>query len=215
MYFKALVKRVRFHHISSDYLANIVTCCLLAIASGLIPSFMRSALVYRDANKRVAERSKVELGAGKREIAPQEWKFSSQFLLADMMKVEKGDELSRCVGIAGGYPVMLCLQREEDKAAAYVCPMMPDLDNEPFEECSERSIAFRFTLKMGSEGGSLKRFINDEGWGWSDFFDRPWDDVACENSGEFNDKKELEVVLTMKKVEKEGEERREKGVRGK
>lgn len=54
IYFKALVENIRFHHISSDYLANVVTCCPLAIDSGLIPSFLRSALVYRDVDKELA-----------------------------------------------------------------------------------------------------------------------------------------------------------------
>ena len=203
-HFKSLVKMIRFHHISSDYLANVVTCCPLAIASGLIPSFLRSALFCRDANKRVAEVCEVDLGAGMRVKACEEWKFSTTFLLVDLMKVEKGGQLWKVVGLAGGYPVRVCLQQEKENFAAFVRPLMPCLAVEP-EECLGRHVGFSYKMQVGSIERSLERlFSADQGWGWPNLFvGRSWDKVVCENSEDFNDKKELEVVLTRKKLEKE------------
>lgn len=204
--FKELVKMIRFHHISVDYLANVVTCCPLAYSSGMAPSFLRSALVYRDANKRVAKEREIDLGAIKREIAPQEWIFSAKILMADLIKLENNDNdkgsIFQYVGVAGGYPVALCLKREKDKLAAYVHPLMPRLPAEPFDECLGRRVGFFFNLKLSSKEFLFEGLMNRTGWGRSDWFNRPWDEVVCENSKEFNDKKELEVALAMK-LEKE------------
>jgi hypothetical protein len=52
---KDLLRRLRYHHLSTDFLANVIAHSETIQQAGLLPHIMTSSLVYRDADRRLAK----------------------------------------------------------------------------------------------------------------------------------------------------------------
>jgi hypothetical protein len=184
--YKKLVSKIRFHHISSDYLACVVACCPLASISGMGLSFFQSALVHRNVEKGVAKKSEADLGAIDRGSGDESWVFESRLMLEDVIKLEKGSQLFKFLGLAGGLPMALNVMHEkEETVGVFVRFLMPKSEKVSFNGCLQRSIGFAVYMKLGSEEGSFSHLITDLGQGYPDFFDKPWDEFMCANSPHF------------------------------
>lgn len=86
--FNFLAAKIRFHHMSTDCLASVVTCPLV-YESGLIPAFLPSALIDREASKKAIAARKVDMGALKRGSSKEKWTFYTTLSLKDVLSLEK------------------------------------------------------------------------------------------------------------------------------
>ena len=94
--FKRLVKLVRFHHLSPEYLANVVTACQLATLSTVLPFILRSSLLMRDMDAGVREGSKASsFGAVDRGRGGAGWIYSSTLVLSDLLPLTRGAYLHK------------------------------------------------------------------------------------------------------------------------
>jgi hypothetical protein len=200
--YNTLVGNIRFHHISSDFLACVVACCPLATASGMALSFLQSAFVYRNVKKSLAEESEADLGAVDRGGGDEEWVFASRLMLEDVIKLEKGSEIYHHLGLAGGLSVAVNVVHEEEPetVGVYACFMLPHPVHESFNECLERRIGFRVSTELGSEVMTFSYLHKyNHSWGEGDFFGKPWEEVVYANSPYFQDGA-LAVKITVKKI---------------
>jgi hypothetical protein len=220
--YKQLVEKIRFHHISSEYLGCIVTSCPLAIDSGLALSLLQSALVNRNVGKNLAEIEKVDLGPKNRDSTSKKWVLNAKLMLEDLMKIKRSTDkiVWKMVGLAGGVPVMLKVVPDvlkEKTVGVYIRILMPPSPpgSERLRGGLKRRMGFHITIKLGSKKKPQPHFFEDDGgYGIHDFFGKPWREVVCAGSSYFPGGK-LAVELTVtkkwraKKQHQEGEQEEE------
>lgn len=198
-------EKIRFHHISLDYLASVLACCPLASASGMALSFFQSALIYRNVGQSLAEKSEGDLGAINRGNAKADWMFEGKITLEDAIKLEKGNQFFKFLGLAGGLPMAVNMEHEEEEkeTVEIFCRfMMPSSTKESFTGCLRRSVGFEVSMEVGTIARSLSLLFDEFGWGWHNNFEKPWNEVVCPNSPYFPDGA-LHVKFRVKKIGKE------------
>lgn len=113
---KHLAPLLRYHHMTSDFLANVVCSCPLMAQSGLLPSVLASALVQRDASPALVQARGAASGAPNRgkPLSDARWKFTVIFPLTELAAVRQGRSAKRTLGYVAGYPVSAVLMRQKD-----------------------------------------------------------------------------------------------------
>jgi hypothetical protein len=205
--FKSLAAKIRFHHISADFLACVVTCCPLACESGLALSFLRSGLMHREASKQLLAAENCDVGPPNRGSGNEELTFITSALLDYVSRMEIGSSMSKYIGVVAGFPICVGLDREEnDTLGLYLHSFMPQVEGETFASCLERRVGFGVTFESNSVLRSFYDHINDdEGFGCGDFFEKPWGEVVYENSPYFPEGK-MSITITLKKFTKDDDE---------
>lgn len=202
---KRLVEKIRFHHISLDYLACIVASCNFASLNDMATSIFQSALVNRNIGKSVAKEDNVDLGPKNRGSKGRVWVFSSKLMLEDLLK-NTDKKVGKMIGLAGCVPVMLSvLPDKEGNVGVYVRFVMPHSRKRKMNGCLERMMGFKVTVKLGSLTESLSYlFDHSSGYGFADFFSKPWSEVVCAGSSYFpGGKLAVELSVTKKEGGKE------------
>lgn len=102
---KSLSAKIRFHHISADFLTCVVTQCPLARESGLVFSFLQSGLVFREASRNLMAEKEIEAGARNRGSGNIPVPFASTFSVSNLLKLEKGQITSQIIDQIAGLPI--------------------------------------------------------------------------------------------------------------
>ena len=87
--FKILAEHVRFEHMTTDLLANIVATCPLTIASGLSPWIMHCSLAAHDTKWKATNKYQINLGRNERAYGESEWKFNTCFKMEELLTLKK------------------------------------------------------------------------------------------------------------------------------
>lgn len=111
--FKELAPLLRYHHMTPDFLANVVSVCNMMNKSDLLLSVLRSAFVHREASQLILEKEKVERVGGDRGVVPFEasWELKASYTLREMAVLQLGCWMKKWCGLIAGYPAGLSLQR--------------------------------------------------------------------------------------------------------
>jgi hypothetical protein len=205
--FKRLVKHIRFNRLSTDFLANCVSYCPLATTSSLLPFMMRSGLVLRNVDMKMAlSGAQPPAGEPSRRRGKLEWVLESHLPSADLLLLDKGESLIRHLGLAGGYPVALYVKRERegDTLGVYVRVYMPVWEVEGAEDVIDgvgRGMGFECCVRLSDRSFSFTHYFKGDsaGFGWMNFFLKPWGEVVHVESALFNSGK-AEVELKIKPI---------------
>lgn len=204
--FKRLVKHIRFNRLSTDFLANCVSYCPLATTSGILPFMMRSGLVLRNVDIKTTLSGFDQHGEPSRRRGKLEWVLKSHFPSAHLLLLDKGHCLFRDLGLAGGYRVGLLVmrEREADTLGVYVQVFMPDWEVEGVEDVIDgvdRGMGFECCVRLNDRSLSLKYYFKGDsvGFGWNNFWSKPWTEVVHVESALFTSGK-VEVEVTIKPI---------------
>lgn len=112
-FFKELAPLLRYHHMTPDFLANVVSVCNMMNKSDLLLSVLRSTFVHREASQSILEKEKVERVGGDRGIVPFEasWELKASYTLREMAVLQLGCWMKMWCGLIAGYLAGLSLQR--------------------------------------------------------------------------------------------------------
>lgn len=200
--FHAFSGMLRFQHMSLNFLACIVSCCPFALQSGQMASLLRSGLVLRDdGSKRVAVQNKTDVCFRDRGKGDGSWTFEAKILLEDVVKLEKGQNLLKVLGLA---PALFYFLRFQYNGKNCLCPYtqfeMPFLQGKRLKgELSMMwNIAMQGSVCLGPYRTPTKDFYSSKAWGELDAFNgRSWEDVISEGSPFFTNG-EMAVTIILK-----------------
>lgn len=128
--FKMLAPLLRYHHMTVDFVANIVSQCPLMQNSSLLPSVMYAAFSQREASPGVLQQDHVARGTRSRGMAPSlaSWEVNASFTL-EVAALHLKESIEKWCGIVAGFPAGFQLQRRQDKGtdtlAAYLVIDVP------------------------------------------------------------------------------------------
>lgn len=202
--FKEMAPLLRYYHMSTDYLANIVSQCRLMKNSRLLPEAMLSALVQREASTAAVQADNVARGKRNRAgaIFDAKWRLLVSFPLNKLAALEPDEEKLRWCGLVAGYAAALWVQRRQDgdTLAAFLKIHLPAYS--PLTEGSPSTgVALKMEMTLTPDVKKEQyRFFSDAthvSWGWFNIFGKPWAEAVHEGSPHFPDGK-LEVHATVK-----------------
>jgi hypothetical protein len=103
--FEQLVPLLRYHHMTSDFLAAVVSDCVYLKSSDLLFPVLRSAIWQRGMPANVLDEQDVERGGRDRGVPPAEavWEVSASFTLEEVAALERGIAVFRWCGLGAGY----------------------------------------------------------------------------------------------------------------
>lgn len=180
--FRHLIKFVRLQHLSLEYIANVVTPCPLANESGLLSFILRSSLVTRDADPAVLAEECARLAPRNRGRGSLVWECESMFHVADLLTLDKGEYLYKCMGLVDGYPLRFAVAHDSivgekhDSLGMYVFVVMPPWAAHVWEGGVGRRTSLAYTLRVPNtekEEYYLRLPYGERGRGLSDIFERP------------------------------------------
>jgi hypothetical protein len=213
-YFKHLVKLVRLHHLSSEYLANVVTACPLAGLSALIPFILRSSLIMRDRDVGLRGGGKASsLGAVNRGRGGAGWLYSSMVELANLLPLTKFSYMHKCLGLVDGYPIRIMIgprsgEGKEPLFGLYVHIVMPVWTGGAWEGGVSRRASLEYNLRVGMTDRPWVEhgFDGSMAWGSSDYFGKPWEEIVRDESAYFpGGQTTVEVGMRLPSKGEEGE----------
>lgn len=135
---------------------------------------------YIDDNDGVLLDRETRIGPTDRANGATVWTLKSGILLEDAIKVKKGDLYSLPIGLAGGLPVILSVEPDEDENfGMYVRFMMPSqrLSN-ILKNLTQRRMGFHVSMKLGSVTKAMLFLFDQNGRGFKDFLGKPWNDLG-------------------------------------
>ena len=185
--FRRLVKLVRHHHLSPEYLAGVVSVCPLAAESGLLPYMLCLSLTNRKAEEPWGNPAVKDRGRGSRSYT-----LTSTFDLADILTLAPEESLCKYVGLIDGYPTAFQIERHVEKErtdfAIFVYPLVPAWETETWEDGPRVSLDLEFTLRVGKVQKACQHvFDKDLSWGRTNFFNKSWEQTVYEGSNHFPD----------------------------
>jgi len=196
--FKRLVKLVRLHHLSSEYLANVVTACPLATLSTLLPFILCSSLIMRDRDAGVRGKGIASsLGAMDRGRGGAGWTYSSTLKLSDLLPLTRGAYLHKYLGLVDGYPIRIQPGRTPAKTGVvntffgmYVTVVMPVWTTGTWEGGASRRASLEYNLGVGTTRSTLwlkHGFDGVNAFGISNFLMKHWEEIIHKKSDLFSD----------------------------
>jgi hypothetical protein len=198
-----LAPLLRYHHMTPDFLANVVCRCPFINSSGLLPLVLQSALVHREVSPTLLEAQGVARGGRNRGVPPSEarWELKASFTLEELtalppeqMHVDKG------CGVVAGYSAALGVRYESatNSVGAYLHLCLPKSP-----QSLEGGAAAGVGLKVGMELApdvtiDLVHFFKNSSrkCGSPDAFNKSWGEVVREDSLHFPGGK-LEIKATV------------------
>lgn len=206
-----LVNFVRFHHLSLEYLANVVAACPLANESGLLPSTLRSDLLAREAMS-LKEKRGIAVPLLNRGRGDPVWTFKSTLSLADLQTLDIDKSLHKAVGLADGYPTIMQPGRELGASGKItfgflVLLRMPVWEGKILENDVSRCaiLGYNFRVGTGAKGWAIGLFDGRLAFGTYDYFEKTWEEVVHENSAYFPGG-QISIEVQTRVPRKEGQE---------
>ena len=126
--FKELAPLLRYHHMTSDFLAHVVCKCPLMKQSGLLLSVLESALVQREAPPAVLQKLGVVRGRANRGVDPANasWEVKAVFTLEQIAAMEPCGIIVKWCGLVAGYSAAVEVERDVgDTLGVYLRVEMP------------------------------------------------------------------------------------------
>ena len=202
--FTELAPLLRYHHMTTGFLATVVCECSLMQESGLLPSVMRSAIGQRDVPPSLLKESKT----GKRDrgigASNASWEVKASFTLEEVAALEPDEVIDKWCGLVAGYPAYLHVARETaakgDTLGAHFGVHLPGaaVSDDTLE--AGVGLDYNMTLSPGVEMGWTSDFFSHgtfTAWGWNNAFRNPWAEAVREGSPHFPGG-QLEVKATVK-----------------
>jgi hypothetical protein len=95
--FKKMAPLLRYHHMTSDFLANVVSQCPLMKKSGLLPLVVHAAFMHREASLAILEQAETASGLANRGRSPSEamWEVKASFTLEEVAAMERGYQIKK------------------------------------------------------------------------------------------------------------------------
>ena len=196
--FDELAPVLRYHHMTADFLANVVSQCPLMRASPVLQTVLCSAFVQREVPLELLDSSGIPRGSRNRglPLSQARWEFEANYCLEEIT----GLELSETVGtyfLVAGYIARLCFRREGGgKFGAYLgISQIP----EGQAEAPPPGVAVHVRLKLPAAEHRGTRYLTKQEF--SAGFQKPWDEVVRDGSpyftnGEMKVKVEVSLATT-------------------
>lgn len=116
--FKQLLPPLRFHHMSHDYLCAVVSACLYANASGLLPYILSRSHAMRTVPLALAKERGSYLGGRDRRASGMEYTFQSHLALADLQSLQnhpqEPNHAHKYLGVVAGFPVAMAVRHRSN-----------------------------------------------------------------------------------------------------
>ena len=200
--FKELAPLLRYHHMTADFVANVVATCYFMEESKLLPSVVRSALVQREANVGIIEKKEVERGRCDRGVGTSQasWGVEAPFTL-EVAALGHNRRIKKWCGLVAGYPAALRVARDEGNMLGLyfnidIAPTPTDLQG-ALSAGVALKVDWIFTPNIKT---SFFNYFADgvyRAWGFGDIFRKPWAEAVREGSQHFPNGT-LEIKATVK-----------------
>eukprot|EP00624_Nannochloropsis_granulata_P006579 evm.model.NODE_49489_length_41668_cov_28.749687.3 len=210
--FSRFLPQLRFQHMSKDFLNAFVSACPYANAPGLLSYILRHshARLTLPRNLHDSHKKLVRMGKKDRSMGDLPCTIKSKLDLQDLLplKLKKAPEVpervSKYIGLASGFPVAVQVNRDAKGVfGIYVYVGMPVWQGLIVDGGVESRVAFECWVKTRKTTNYLGYLFNGKGgWGWPDFFGKPWEDVVFPNSPYFPDGV-MTVEVTMKPIKRD------------
>jgi len=198
--FTKLAVHIRFQHITTDFLANIVANCPPAVASNLLPWIMRCSLLARNTDPDLARASNISLGRFNRGVGGYEWNVWTCFGLEELLPLKPGKEIVKYICIARGYPIALEISRGGPKDTLGIYFYVAGLRHEGANEkgCPRQHAIFNISIQKfpSAQVFHLHKAFTGNWEGTSDFFGKPWKEFVHQESSSFCEKGRLAFQIT-------------------
>lgn len=211
-FFNELAPLLRYHHMTANFLANVVCECALMKESGLGLAMLRSALVQRGASAAGLESREVKQGCARRRgVVPSEasWEVKASVTLEEVAALQPNGIWKWC-GLAAGYPADFCVKREtsngNETLGIYLHLRMPEHENAPIDGPEAGvMLAYDMMLSPAVTKTLAAALFDTSGWSFLEVFGKPWAEAVREDSPHFPNGV-LEVKATVKLAVKEQKE---------
>jgi hypothetical protein len=199
--FKDLAPVLRYHHMTPDFLGNIVSQSGWMKESGLLPSVLRSALGQRNASALLLVTEGVTRGKGDRGLPTLEasWEIQTSFTLEEVTALQSNKSIRKWCGLVAGYPAALGVMWDKDKdtLGAFLRVSMPAVDVVEGGPAAGVGLKFDLTLSPAVKKSQFTHFFTrTESCSYPNVFEKPWAEVVCEGSPHFPGGK-LEIKATV------------------
>jgi hypothetical protein len=187
--FKELAPLLRYHHMTPDFLANIVSQCPLMNDPGLLRSVMHAAFVQRDALPSLLKGKGVAEGSSNRGVAfsAARWEVKASFTLEEVAALQADENVIKWCGLVAGYEAGLSVQRwkDGDTLGAFLRISIPTPEN-ALEGAPAAGVGLKFELTLSPDvKREFSHYFTGLGFGYRDFFDKPWAESVREGSPHF------------------------------
>jgi hypothetical protein len=187
--FKELAPLLRYHHMTSDFLASAVAQCSMVRRSGLLPLVMQASHAHREALPSLLEEENVVRGSPDRGVALSEacWELKASFSLEEVAALRLGGFVWKWCGLVAGYAAGLSVQRTKDKdtLGAFLRINVPKPEN-ALEGGPAAGVRLKFELALSPDvKHESSAYFTGLGFGFPDFFDKPWAESVREGSPHF------------------------------
>ena len=194
--FKELAPLLRFHHMTTDFLANIVLGSgHVHRSGGLMLPVLHLALVQREASPPALREERAIQGSMNRGVVPSlaSWELKATFTLEEVAALQQGARIMKWCGFVAGYLADLYAERkkETDTLALHSFISIPKPFNVPkytseLEGALSEGVCLHqaWTLPPNIKK-TTSRIYGNIAWGWADVFGKPWAEVVREGSSHF------------------------------
>lgn len=194
--FEKLAVHIRFQHLTTDFLANVVANCPLATSSDLLPWIMRCSLQTRNTLPIMARASNISLGRFDRAVGVSEWSVWTCFGLEDLLPVKEGGHVAKYICVAAGYPIALKISRGGLKDTLGIHFYVAGLNHEGAEEkgCPKQHAFLKVRIQKFppcQQVSCMYQPFTGKWQGWVDFFEKPWKEIVHRESPFFCEKGRL------------------------
>jgi hypothetical protein len=123
--FEQLVPLLRYHHMTPDFLAIVVSDCVYLQSSDLLLPVLRAAMYQRNVSVKLLDEKEVGRGGRDRSVPPAEavWEVSASFTLEEVAALERGSGSRKWCGLVAGYEAVFSVRRhnseDEDALSFY------------------------------------------------------------------------------------------------
>lgn len=135
-----MARHLRYHHMTEDYVANIISLSRLMYKSGLLPVAVQRSFVHRKTQAEFLKQHQIHVppnrGAG------GSWEIQTEVRLTDLLGMQKGQAIYQLLGIVGGYPVYVRYARhlERDTLAMAFGLIVLDPNNDSYASEEDKHI---------------------------------------------------------------------------
>ncbi len=206
--FKEMALLLRYQHMTSHFLANVVSQCRLMKASGLLPLVVHAALIHREASPALLERAEAASGLDNRGRSPSEttWEVKASFTLEEVAALEQDSKIFKSCGLIAGYEAWLSVERTQnsglDALDADFSIVVPKINGAMALGRAGVGLKWRLALSPNTQLPQDAFFFDGRGRGFDNVFMKPWAEVVREGSPHFPGGK-LEFTAAAKLVVKE------------
>jgi hypothetical protein len=203
--FEELAPLLRYHHMTSDFLATVVIECPLMKASGLLHWVVRSGFAQRDVSPAILQQARVLRGKLNRgvSLSAARWELQASFTLEEVAALEPGSGITKWCGLVAGYGAGLNVERvkEKDALGAYLRIHVPSDLESPLAVYTfsgpTAGVGLQAEITLSPDvKREFSAYFTANGRGYHNIFGKPWAEAVCEGSPHFPGGK-LEFTATV------------------